>query len=165
MLRFLACLALVVAVPAAAASAQDAPATPEEAVLGMIDAINNRDWDALKQYVAEDVHRVSGATPDVTVENRAEFVAYLKKDLSAFPDAVQEVDRIFSCGDMVGVRAFYRGTQTGVMGTYPPSGKRLDLPFLGILRVKDGKVAEMWVEWDNLNALSQLGDFPPGSQK
>ncbi|MCH8960675.1 MAG: hypothetical protein IH820_04960 [Bacteroidetes bacterium] len=35
--------------------------------------------------------------------------------------------------------------------------------FLGILRIEEGKIAEMWVEWDNLNILTQLGHFPlPG---
>ena len=37
--------------------------------------------------------------------------------------------------------------------------------FLGILRFEERKIAEMWVEWDNLNILTQLGHFPlPGEQ-
>lgn len=28
---------------------------------------------------------------------------------------------------------------------------------MGILRIDDGRVAEIWVEWDNLDALQQLG--------
>lgn len=47
------------------------------------------------------------------------------------------------------------------MGPFPASDRRLDLPFIGMLRVEDGKIAEIWVERDNLNALSQLGHFPP----
>jgi hypothetical protein len=39
--------------------------------------------------------------------------------------------------------------------------QHLTLPFIGILRIEDGKVVEIWVEWDNLNTLSQLGHFPP----
>ncbi|MGB5302463.1 MAG: ester cyclase, partial [Gemmatimonadota bacterium] len=50
---------------------------------------------------------------------------------------------------------------TGQMGPFPPSGKQLELPFIGLLRVENGKIAEIWVEWDNLNALAQLGHFPP----
>jgi hypothetical protein len=37
----------------------------------------------------------------------------------------------------------------------------MEIPFIGIARFKDGKVAELWVEWDNLGALTQLGHFPP----
>jgi len=52
------------------------------------------------------------------------------------------------------------GTQKGPMGPFPASHKRMELPFIGILRLEQGKVAEIWVEWDNLNALTQLGHFP-----
>ncbi len=34
----------------------------------------------------------------------------------------------------------------------------------GIFRLEDGKIAEMWVTWDNLSALMQLGHFPPPNQ-
>ena len=47
------------------------------------------------------------------------------------------------------------------MGPYSASGKKVDVRFLGILRFEEGKIAEMWVEWDNLNILTQLGHFPP----
>jgi hypothetical protein len=42
-----------------------------------------------------------------------------------------------------------------------PDATQVELPFIGILRLAEGKIAEIWVEWDNLNALSQLGHFPP----
>jgi hypothetical protein len=32
---------------------------------------------------------------------------------------------------------------------------------MSILRLEGGKIVEMWVEWDNLNILTQLGHFPP----
>ena len=47
------------------------------------------------------------------------------------------------------------------MGPFPPSGYAIDLKFIRILRVEDGKIAEIWVEWDNLAVLTQLGHFPP----
>jgi hypothetical protein len=31
---------------------------------------------------------------------------------------------------------------------------------MGIIRVEKDRIAEIWVEWDNLNALQQLGHFP-----
>ena len=47
------------------------------------------------------------------------------------------------------------------MGPFPATGKKADLKYLGILRIEDGKIAEMWVEWDNLAMLTQLSHFPP----
>jgi len=147
-----------------AASVQVAAADvvdPEDVVLGMVEAVNRRDLDALDAFVAPDVRRHSAATPDVTVENLEQFKAFLRADFAAVPDSVQKVDMIFAAGDMVAVRGTYEGTQTGRMGPFPPSGRKLTIPFIGILRVLKGKVAEIWVEWDNLNALTQLGHFPP----
>lgn len=132
-------------------------------VRDMTEAMNNRDFDALDALIAKDLVRHSASTPGLQISSLAEFKDFLKADLSTFPDAKQEIELIFGCGDMVAVRAYYRGTQTGAMGPHPPSGKRMDLPFMGILRIENGKIAEIWVEWDNLGALTQLGHFPPKS--
>lgn len=133
----------------------------EDIVLRMIEAVNTRDFEALDDVVSPMVRRHSGATPEVQVTSLDDFKAFLHVDLAAVPDAMQEVNLIFSSGDMVAVHEIYRGTQTGQMGPFPPSGRSLELPFIGLLRVEDGKIAEIWVEWDNLNALAQLGHFPP----
>lgn len=131
----------------------------------MTDAINARDLDALDAFVSPDVVRHSAATPDVVVTNLAEFKAFLETDFATVSDSVQKIDVIFGGGDYVAVRARYIGTQDGPMGPFPASGKILELPYIGILRFEDEKIVEIWVEWDNLSALSQLGHFPPPQDK
>ncbi len=133
----------------------------KQTVRGMVDAINARDFAALDTLVAPDIRRHSAATPDVEVTNLEEFKAFLRQDLAAVPDAQQEIRLMLAEGDLVAVYAMYRGTQEGAMGPFPPSNEHLELPFIGILRVQQGRIAEIWVEWDNLNALTQLGHFPP----
>lgn len=127
----------------------------------MIEAINSRDLAALDAFVSADVVRHSAATPGLVVTNLSEFRAFLKTDIATIPDSVQKIDIIFGSGDFVAIRAKYIGTQTGPMGAFPPSGKKLELTYIGILRFEEGKIAEIWVEWDNLDALTQLGHFPP----
>lgn len=149
---------LVLAFALCACSPQ--PADNVEIVEGMINAINQRNFDALNKYVSPIIIRHSGATPGVTVTSLEQFVDYLNHDVASVPDSVQTIEIIFNAGDKVALRATYAGTQTGPMGPFPPSGKHLEIPFNAILRVENGKIAEMWVEWDNLNALTQLGHFP-----
>jgi len=127
----------------------------------MTDAINARNLDALDEYIAPDVMRHSAATTGVVVTNLSEFKAFLETDFAAVSDSVQKIDVIFGGGDYVAIRARYIGTQDGPMGPFPASGKKLELPYNGILRFEDGKIVEIWVEWDNLYALTQLGHFPP----
>jgi steroid delta-isomerase-like uncharacterized protein len=144
---------------ATSASAGDLE-TNKDLARRMIAAINARDFDALDQVVAPDVRRHSTATPGVEVRSLDDFKAFLRQDLVAVPDAHQDIRAIVAEGDTVAVRVVYRGTQTGPMGPFPPSGRTLVLPVMGFLRVADGKIAEMWVEWDNLAALTQLGHMP-----
>ena len=127
----------------------------------MIEAINERDFDALDDVVAEDVRRHSAATPGVEVKSLDDFKAFLKHDLAVIPDGSQEIHFMLSEDDRVAVYATYRGTQSGPMGPFPPSGRVAETPFIGIARIEDGKIAELWVEWDNLGILTQLGHFPP----
>jgi steroid delta-isomerase-like uncharacterized protein len=160
MIAKIAVVALVLASMPAITGAEET-LTPKDIVLAMIDAVNERDFDALDSYIAADIRRHCAATPGVTVESLADFKAFLHQDLAAVPDATQKVNMIFEAGDMVAVHATYSGTQSGQMGPFPPSNKSLEIPFIGLLRVQDGKIAELWVEWDNLNGLTQLGHFPP----
>jgi ketosteroid isomerase-like protein len=64
-------------------------------------------------------------------------------------------------GDFVAIRAAYLGTQTGPMGNLPATGKSVDGPFIAFFRIDSGKIAELWVEWDNVAMLTQLGLSPP----
>ena len=148
---------LLAALPAAADSVE----RNVETVRRMAEAINDRNLDALDELVSASVRRHSAATPGVDVRSLDDFKAFLRGDFAAVPDSVQEIVEIFGAGDRVALHAVYRGTQSGPMGPFSPSGRKLELPFLGILRLEEGKVAEIWVEWDNLSALAQLGHWPP----
>lgn len=75
------------------------------------------------------------------------------------------IDRRPHKDEYVALRAIYSGTQTGEVGPFPPGGKRVELPFIGMLRFAEGKVSEMWVEWDNIVMLTQLGQFPPNGRE
>ena len=145
-------LALALCVPCQADESQNVAIAK-----AMVAAINDRDMDALDSLVSSDVVRKSAATAGVTVNSLAEFKAFLKADFSAVPDSVMKIDVIFGNDQFVAMRALYGGTQSGQMGPFAPSGKYFELPFIGILKIENGKISEIWVEWDNVYALQQLG--------
>jgi predicted ester cyclase len=130
----------------------------------MVGAINDRDLDRLDQFVSQNVVRQSVATAGVVVTNLAEFKAFLESDFSAVPDSVMKIDVIFGNQDYVAMRAVYSGTQSGQMGPFPPTGKRFELPYIGILKIDAGKISKIWVEWDNVFVLSQLGHLAPPTE-
>jgi predicted ester cyclase len=133
----------------------------KEIAMQMINAINDRNYDMLDEVIAPDIVRHCQATPNVNIHSLDEFKDFLKVDVKTFPDSYITTEMLIAEGDMVAGYFTYSGTQKGAMGPFPPTGIKADLKYLGILRIEDGKIAEMWVEWDNLAMLTQLGHFPP----
>jgi steroid delta-isomerase-like uncharacterized protein len=131
------------------------------------EAMNARQYGALDKVVAQDFRRHCQATPDINVTSLEQFKEFLRCDAAVFPDSVQTLVHMVAEGDLVAVWLTYEGTQRGQMGPFPPSGKKMRLDFGAFLRVENGKIAEMWVTWDNLAALAQLGHLPgpPGKNE
>lgn len=131
----------------------------KDLVRRFVEAVNRRDHDDLAAFVAPGFTRHCPATPDVQVRSLDDFRRFLEQDLAAFPDSVVNFETLIAEGDLVGYWATYSGTQTGQMGPFPPSGRRATAPFAGYFRFEDGMIAEVFVTWDNIDFLVQLGHF------
>lgn len=125
------------------------------------EALNAKDFDTVRQLLAPDFVRHSQASPNMTVANAEQFIEYLRADAAVFPDSHQTLERVAAEGDLVAFWIRYEGTQEGQMGPFPPSRRRMRLDSSGFFRVRDGRLAELWVTWDNFAALTQLGHLPP----
>jgi steroid delta-isomerase-like uncharacterized protein len=133
----------------------------KELVRQFAEATNAADWELLAGIVAEDFERHSAATAGPPVTSRDAFVQLQESFLVSFPDQRVTPQRMVAEGDLVAALATYTGTHTGPMGDIPPTGLAVEVPFLSIFRIETGQIAELWVEWDNLLMLKQLGLFPP----
>ena len=126
-----------------------------------IEAVNRGDEDALDALIQPGFVRHSQATAPLTIESLEAFKVFLRQDRTTFPDLHMEKGLVIAEGDKVAAYMTLRGTQEGPVGPFPATGKPVSVPFLAMLRFEAGKIAEMWVEWDNLKMLKQLGHFPP----
>ncbi len=79
---------------------------------------------------------------------------------SAFPDFRYRVEDVFSAGDRLAMRVTAEGTNRGEFMGHPASGRKLSWTEIHIARVKDGKLAEHWVNLDQLGMLQQMGVVP-----
>ena len=131
-------------------------------VLAQARAYNERDMDGLRATVTPDLRRHCQATPGVDVRSADEFVAFIMSDLQTFPDGRLVIDRMVAEGDLVSAFGRFLGTQDGPLGPFPPSGKKVALDFGGVFRIEADRIAEIWITWDNLHALTELGHWPPG---
>lgn len=126
-----------------------------------LEATNTADWAAFDSLLIDDFTRHCQATPGAVIETREAFVKLQEGFLASTPDQKIIMDFMLAEGDMVAAYATYTGTQTGPLGDLPATGKSVVSNFITIFRIQNGQIAELWVEWDNLSMLTQLGHFPP----
>jgi steroid delta-isomerase-like uncharacterized protein len=83
---------------------------------------------------------------------------------SALSDLSLTVHDLVAEGDRVAVRWTTAGTQTGPLGgpggMIPPTGKRLEMHGMSLMRVTDGKIVEELTQADLLGVMQQLGVIP-----
>jgi steroid delta-isomerase-like uncharacterized protein len=162
---YMKCLAIPMILALLIVGCSSAPSEQLEANKELVhrftEATNTADWDAFDELLTENFCRHSEATGDVQVNSREDFKKLQKSFLTSMPDQKITLEMLIAEGDKVAVYAMYSGTMTGPMGEFPATGKFSSSPFLGIFRIEDAQIAELWIEWDNLAMLGQLGLFPP----
>ncbi len=122
-----------------------------------VDAVNAQDWPSVRALLADDFTRHSAAAGEPAVRSADDLVAFLQGEFVTFPDATETLLDLVAEGDKVAARHRFRGSQSGPLGAFPPSGRLLEATYLAIYRIEDGRIAEAWAEWDNLAGLRQLG--------
>jgi steroid delta-isomerase-like uncharacterized protein len=152
---------LAAAAVACAPSATAQLEANKDLVRQFTEATNATDWDALEEIVSEDFARHSEATAGPPAKSRDEFIQLQKSFLVSFPDQRVTIKKLVAEGDYVAGLAVYSATNAGPMGEQPATGKSVESTFLALFRIEDGRIAELWVEWDNVAMLAQLGLFPP----
>jgi steroid delta-isomerase-like uncharacterized protein len=80
---------------------------------------------------------------------------------TAMSDLVVTVEDVFASGDLVATRWRARGTNDGDLMGMPPSNKSMEITGNSIDRFNaEGKIVEVWDQWDNAGFMAQLGISP-----
>jgi predicted SnoaL-like aldol condensation-catalyzing enzyme len=66
-------------------------------------------------------------------------------------------------GDLVAHLWTFTGTHVGDLGGLPPTGRQVTGSGIDVFRVKDGRIAESWQQWDQMGVMQQLGAIPAAS--
>jgi steroid delta-isomerase-like uncharacterized protein len=83
---------------------------------------------------------------------------------SAFPDFKATIDDIIAEGDKVVIRQTWTGTHKGEFMGMPPTGKRMSIGVIDIIRIVGGKFVEHWGQMDSMGMMQQLGAIPAPGQ-
>ena len=120
---------------------------------------NNHDLSAATSVHAGDL---DGYVPGAgSIQGADAFDQFSRPFFEAFPDASMHPASWIETDDAVVVEGSFRGTHTGVLhtpdGDVPPTQRPLDLKFVDIFRVKDGRVVSHHVYFDRVDLMAQLG--------
>jgi steroid delta-isomerase-like uncharacterized protein len=138
--------------------------TNKNVVYRFTEALNTFNYDLFDELMKPDFVRHCQASGDQQIRSREEYKRFYQKWAAAFPDAHTTNHFLVAEGEFVVSYSTLTGTQTGPFESLPASGKKIKSDFIGIIRMEEGKIAEIWVEWDNVAILKQLGYFPTPAQ-
>ena len=96
--------------------------------------------------------------------NREGFKQFATLLYAAFPDLHHTVEDQIAENDKVVNRVTARGTHQGYFQGIAPTSRQITIADIFITRIKEGKVIELWAQFDALGLLQQLGVFPPIGQ-
>jgi ketosteroid isomerase-like protein len=125
---------------------------------------NKGDLDGYCAHYNDDVVLT---TPDGRFEGRDSVKAYMQGLLTAFPDTQVTIGRHCDTGDVYFGEFTVRATNTGPISMpdgseLPPTQKSVHVIGNEIATVKDGKIAQHDMLWDNMSFFGQLGLVPAG---
>ena len=130
-----------------------------------ITAVNSRDLDGYLAHQQPDVEFVLPG--GITLRGREQVGQYTQAMWAAFPDATLTFRQQILSNDGAATEVVFSGTHTGPMNTptgpLPPTGKRVNVHSVSILRFEDGRIASEHVYMDQLELMTQLGLAPAPS--
>jgi steroid delta-isomerase-like uncharacterized protein len=123
------------------------------------DVFGKRDLSRINEVIAPDfVQYLPGATEPIRgPEGFGRWVAGL---FEAFPDLEVPVEEILSEDERVVTRYLMRGTHQGSLMDIPPTGKRVEVAGMNVIRLSEGRLIEKRDEYDLFGLLKQLGALP-----
>jgi ketosteroid isomerase-like protein len=132
----------------------------KEIVRRIEQAWDRGDLEALDQYFAPDFvahSTVAGLPPGLEGAKMAHGAA-----LQSFPDRHVAIEDITGDGDLVAVRCRMTGTNRGGLAwmNVPANDRPVDVEWISLYRLRDGRVVEHRAVMDLLGLLQQVGAIP-----
>jgi predicted ester cyclase len=124
------------------------------------EAVDKRNLDVLVEIVTTDcvIHRPEASEP---IRGLEAFKQALENILEVYSDFTTTIHDLIAEEDRVACRlshrAVNRGEWTSRIGRHAVTGRTVSWPAIAIFRIRDGKIAEEWVNRDELGMLIDLG--------
>ena len=131
----------------------------EDTMRRVYELISTGDIDGFGEHLADDFvehEELPGLEP-----SKEGVKQLFRMYRAAFPDLRMEAEDVLASGDKVVARARATGTHQGDFMGMPPTGRRVDVQLIDIIRFgDDGRAVEHWGVLDALSMMQQLGAIP-----
>ena len=121
----------------------------------VVELWNRRDMDAFFKLLAPEYveHLPTG---DISLE---QLKHYAPKFFAAFPDINITINDMVAEGDKVSALVNWKATHQGEYMGIPPTGKKIDIAVVMIIKIVGGRWVEFWNVTD-IRLAQQLGAIP-----
>jgi steroid delta-isomerase-like uncharacterized protein len=119
---------------------------------------NQGNLDQIEEFASTDLVDHEAPPPGMEdfegIEVLRQFVKVFR---DAFPDLQFTAEDMIAEGDKVAARYTMRGTHQGEFMGVAPTGNRIEVTGIDIVRFEGGKIVEHWGNSDELGMMQQLG--------
>ena len=127
----------------------------KELVLDAVAAIDEQDYDRLRELWPEDLICIVVGVPEPM--SRDTTIELIQGFYTAFPDNSHEIHEIVAEGELVAVRMTNNATHQSNFEGIPATGQTISYEAAHIVKVQSGIIREWWLIEDNLGLMSQMG--------
>ena len=118
---------------------------------------NNGREDLMETLLTDDLAAHGIASGTDVMSGVEEFRPFYRQFRSTFPDVVFTIEEAVSDRDIVATRWIARMTHLGDALGPPATGHALTVTGMTFWRIRDGKIAEAWNNWDMMGMMNQMG--------
>jgi len=113
-----------------------------------------------KQLVLEYLHAISGNPKtqnllDLFVSD-PRLIEHILQTEAAFPGYELIANQAIADGDLVAVTGTFRGIHRGEFAGIKPTGKHVSSDLMIVYQIRDGRIAEYWMQFDHTGLVHQL---------
>ena len=148
-------VALVPLLSACGGSPSAQPAANDQAAREFFAAIDSGKLDRVRELVSSDLALHVLGVPEPLSKDA--LIEGIKSFYSAFPDNTHVLDQTLATDDRVAIVLTSHATSKGPYEGAPPTGQRVTLPGIHVLKFSNGQIREWWALEDNLGLMQQLG--------
>jgi predicted ester cyclase len=94
--------------------------------------------------------------------NDEKLIEHIQFFEGAFPKYELFIEEMVTEGNKVVVRGRATGMHNGALNGIPPTGKKMDLPFIIRYTIENGTISDHWLLADQMILMEQLGVMPKG---